>query len=322
MEFLVEFYSRVNKKRLRDERRNKSLFLTSNLWSTPMPIQCVYEIIAKRKVDISLSINVGCLKEFLVFWKCHEKYIIQSLAFNDVDKLYDCCAQSSTILSAYQFNLNGLTIDVGDITLYVLHRLKLHIEWFQPSIEMKLKSNEDHFLKLMEYFCLGRPLRKYADIVGSKWAHELFDELAATVDCDDIDHSFIMNISKNSRERFLRCLSLYMETALLKESERVRTFSFGWPHKSDIINIEELAQAGFYYTYDHDQVACVFCDILLHTWESNDIPIIEHYKYSPRCLMLTNLKCTKNVSDIRGEKQLDNILSALPVRGYDEVDSI
>lgn len=107
---------------------------------------------------------------------------------------------------------------------------------------------------------------------------------------------------------------------LLKESVRMDTFSFGWPHGNDYICIEALAQAGLYYTGESDQVACVFCNIQLHTWEADDIPMIEHYKFSPRCSLLTNLKCSSNEPDIRGKKQLEGILSTLPERGYDEVD--
>lgn len=121
---------------------------------------------------------------------------------------------------------------------------------------------------------------------------------------------------------FLWELPLFVRKFLSKESLRKLTFSMGWPHQSEIVNIEEIAQAGLYYTGKSDKVACICCDLILHEWKFGDVPIVDHYKYSPRCLFLSNPYLCQNEADVRGESQLNYILSRLAIkkRGIDEVD--
>lgn len=84
-----------------------------------------------------------------------------------------------------------------------------------------------------------------------------------------------------------------------------------------------LAQADLFYTDVSDAVMCTFCDILLYKWEFGDQPIIEHYKYSPKCSFLLDPKKCLNVTDIHGDDELELLLRILPIdEGFDEVDNI
>ncbi|KAK6177375.1 hypothetical protein SNE40_015488 [Patella caerulea] len=50
-----------------------------------------------------------------------------------------------------------------------------------------------------------------------------------------------------------------------------------------------LAKAGFYYKGPGDMVQCFYCGIQLKSWEKYDIPVGEHYKWSPHCPFLYTL---------------------------------
>ncbi|XP_050413935.1 baculoviral IAP repeat-containing protein 3 [Patella vulgata] len=86
-----------------------------------------------------------------------------------------------------------------------------------------------------------------------------------------------------------------------------------------------LAKAGFYYTGPGDMVRCFFCGIELTDWERYDIPVGEHYRWSPRCLFLqTLLLKISTVIEARkedsfnpaptGERNVSQPCSTLPTR--------
>jgi hypothetical protein len=63
--------------------------------------------------------------------------------------------------------------------------------------------------------------------------------------------------------------------------ERMDSFT-AWP-KQIIQSSDEMASAGFFYTRVGDAVMCFHCGQLLQQWEVNDIPLVEHQHFSPRC---------------------------------------
>lgn len=107
---------------------------------------------------------------------------------------------------------------------------------------------------------------------------------------------------------------------LPKESCRLSTFSKGWPH--DWLCKYKLAEAGLFYTGVSDAVMCAFSDIILYKWEFGDQPIIEHYKYSRKCLFLFDPKKCLNVADVNlRNEELETLLENMRIsEGYDEVD--
>lgn len=63
---------------------------------------------------------------------------------------------------------------------------------------------------------------------------------------------------------------------------RLETF-WNWTHNTDPV---ELAKAGFIYTGASDITKCPMCNIQLGHWEDDDIPMVEHKKWSKNCKFL------------------------------------
>lgn len=47
-----------------------------------------------------------------------------------------------------------------------------------------------------------------------------------------------------------------------------------------------LAQAGFIYMKEGDIVECFACGVRLSQWTANDVPLLEHQKWSPDCIYI------------------------------------
>lgn len=63
--------------------------------------------------------------------------------------------------------------------------------------------------------------------------------------------------------------------------QRARRQTFkNWPGSQDP---NELSLAGFFYLQDGDEVQCHHCGIRIHQWESDEVPIAEHVRWSPDC---------------------------------------
>lgn len=62
---------------------------------------------------------------------------------------------------------------------------------------------------------------------------------------------------------------------------RINSFKT-WP-KKDIVPIEVLANAGFFYCGFADNVKCFFCDGGLRNWTTGDDPWAEHAKWFSKC---------------------------------------
>ena len=64
-------------------------------------------------------------------------------------------------------------------------------------------------------------------------------------------------------------------------NSRCGTFK-DWP-LHHFIKPFHLAKAGFYYTGLSDTVQCYECDIRLKNFDLDDIPMLEHCRWSPKC---------------------------------------
>lgn len=72
-------------------------------------------------------------------------------------------------------------------------------------------------------------------------------------------------------------------------SESCRKCSFdGW--SVDFIEINDLAEAGFFYTGNEDKVVCFSCGCGLKGWEDGDVPLEEHKKTSEDCEYLNYIQ--------------------------------
>ncbi|EDO30381.1 predicted protein [Nematostella vectensis] len=80
---------------------------------------------------------------------------------------------------------------------------------------------------------------------------------------------------------------------LQSEHHRLTTF-VDWPESSPV-RPWELSSAGFYYLGDQDSVKCYKCGVALRNWEPDDLPWVEHEKWSPHCpLVIEYLKNRPN----------------------------
>ncbi len=67
---------------------------------------------------------------------------------------------------------------------------------------------------------------------------------------------------------------------------RLHTFKL-WPKLSQ--TKEELAEAGFCYTGQNDQVKCPFCQITVNCWMPDEKPLDKHIYLSPDCTFIQKL---------------------------------
>ena len=64
------------------------------------------------------------------------------------------------------------------------------------------------------------------------------------------------------------------------ESKRLETF-VSWPKQW--IDVNKLAENGFYYVGPEDKVKCQFCNLKLHKFDAEDTIIDPHLKHNPTC---------------------------------------
>ena len=70
-------------------------------------------------------------------------------------------------------------------------------------------------------------------------------------------------------------------------SADARNKSFGtWVEQN---SINDMIQAGLFYSGHSDLVYCFHCGIGLYQWEQNDDPKTEHFKYSKHCEYIRDL---------------------------------
>ena len=78
-----------------------------------------------------------------------------------------------------------------------------------------------------------------------------------------------------------------------RESMRLVTFD-EWPQDA-LVNKEDVAKAGLYHVGPGDRVRCAFCFNVLKYWEKNDVPMVEHKRYFPRCIFFTSPTMSGNI---------------------------
>jgi hypothetical protein len=72
------------------------------------------------------------------------------------------------------------------------------------------------------------------------------------------------------------------------ENRKQSFINKGW-NQSITISVDELSEAGFYYTGVDDLVKCFHCNGGLQDWKANDNALLLHNKYYPNC-NYSNLK--------------------------------
>ena len=108
--------------------------------------------------------------------------------------------------------------------------------------------------------------------------------LSSTEDRTDASPSILFN---NGSTEVLKSASTSGNFVLKEEKPyetfTVRTATFkDWP-LHHFINPSHLVKAGFYYTRFSDIVQCYECGVRLRNFELDDIPMLEHSRWSPKC---------------------------------------
>ena len=71
-------------------------------------------------------------------------------------------------------------------------------------------------------------------------------------------------------------------------NERLKTYS-NWPLGAPVGPVD-LAEAGFFYLGEADQVKCFSCGCVVHRWSKGDNVLFEHRRISPLCSYLQSLE--------------------------------
>ena len=70
-----------------------------------------------------------------------------------------------------------------------------------------------------------------------------------------------------------------------REEDRLKTFS-SWT--TSVVEKNLLAKYGFYYKGSGDCVECIFCKVVISSWDIGDDPLKEHIHWAPSCPLLLN----------------------------------
>lgn len=89
---------------------------------------------------------------------------------------------------------------------------------------------------------------------------------------DDWDTPIMITYEDVQNAKYLRYANI---------EARIATFDT-WP-PTKIQTKEQLADAGFYYTEANNLTVCYYCGGGLDGWEPEDVPLLEHLRWFPKC---------------------------------------
>lgn len=217
---------------------------------------------------------------------------------------------------------NGHRMTIDKKSMQKIISVEPYINRFIVLFEKKIATCERLFIQLLNNFCLGKSFSEVHNSTCYDAKYDFFNSIV-NLKCNCTNESFTTEIALKCDYWFVVCAPWFLKTMMLTESERLLTFknTYTWPHDEYYVSVKEMAKCGMYYTGIEDNVKCAFCDVLLHKWERGDKPIIEHFKYNPKCPFLYNFRNTQNVSDVGEIEEIDKLIALLPSeRGTDEVD--
>ncbi len=194
-------------------------------------------------------------------------------------------------------------------------RRRTFVNWPKPYISV-------HQLAQFGFYHYGGDKVKcaFCNIVVSDWDETdspLTEHIKHSPHCPLLNRSFTQNIPIDGAEldRNLPYLSpdecseftcthpavkksdRYEYPDLMLEVNRMKTFN-NWP-KSIRQRPKELVDAGLFYSGQGDQVICFSCGLGLRDWEIDDVPLIEHAKYTTECAYLNLVKGPAFVNGIK-----------------------
>jgi hypothetical protein len=82
------------------------------------------------------------------------------------------------------------------------------------------------------------------------------------------------------------CRSNRQLTDFLNFETRLKTLK-NFPNTS--VNITDLAKTGMYYTFSKDNVVCLYCNKIFHSWLEGDVPAEDHRYWSIYCPLMRGI---------------------------------
>lgn len=215
---------------------------------------------------------------------------------------------------------DGRRITIDKSSLKKLICTQKIINHFILSLENDISKSEKYFIQLLNNFCMGKTFNEACDAAWMDTKYTFFDDIAK-LKCDCTNKNFTLEIAIKCESWFGYCVPWFLKTKMLIESERLNSFDLKWPHDAKYVSINEMAKCGLYSTGIDDNVKCVFCNVMLHKWQEKDKPILDHFKYNPKCPFLYDFRKTSNISDIGKIEEVDELIALLPSeRSIDEID--
>lgn len=134
-------------------------------------------------------------------------------------------------------------------------------------------------------------ISKWPNGISAVENHKIFSpkcRFACKLSCDNVPIEDKRNVYDMEHNEFM----LYTEVAKYPNYRfyQTRFNSFeSWPSMK-IQTGQQLAEAGFYYTGQKDEVICFYCGIILKEWTDYEDPWEAHYKWMSTCFYILTIK--------------------------------
>lgn len=257
--------------------------------------------------------------------------LLQYLDANEMSITTSCTFQNSSKLSkekvkievqkarVINLNLSGRVFNCDENTLKTLCLSRNHIRRVITDLKKRSETCIGTFFVLLHHYTFGGTYQSVCEVANSNLTQKFFDQM---IDFHGgcADRKIIGEIGMNFTQFFEKCVPLFIRCKMFFESERLKSFNT-WPHPKEHISIEILAKAGQFYSGHSDMVMCAFCHLKQSQWQSDDHPILEHYKHFKNCRFIRDHVISLNVPDVGTTKELEELFSVLPNLDVDEVDS-
>lgn len=286
---LLKFYSLISNEtgKLFDE---KILELDGSTrlvigYSHSMQLATVFQI-RKTQTNVSMELSFDALNK--VYQRLTEEFASE-VDVSKKAKLLKFCTKyprpKKNVYSVRRIFQRNVTISDGVHTITisecaVLKMLEMVevIEKLYEEFNNEKEMYENAFLTALDFFRRLNP----SD------STEYLTKLLTDGVCACITYSLIAEFHCNFKGQLMEWGARFKQIFYEDTENRYRSFGM-WPHT--FINTYELAENGFYSSRGEnsisDEVHCVYCELVVDSWEEGDKVSVEHKLRSPGCPHLT-----------------------------------
>lgn len=291
---------------------------------TKFAVRCEFEC---KNTNKSIACDSAGLKQIFEFANNFFKSDVYHPSTMYSTSIEDVDTKSKVSLEISRFYYRQFILKVGPTSLKVSENSLEHLLQMESMIQQiviqlqeERQKLEKHFFDILRVYYEQNRNKFLSHICNPVTVQQFLDEMISNA-CNCAPKNFIISTAVYFKDWFISvCLPVYIETILLNEEERLKTFTKGnWYHKK--LDTMLMAKTGLYLIAPFDKVKCVFCGVEIEKWNITDHPVKDHYKYSNYCPLLNN-QPTQNRSehDENLHQYLKFIVDDKPNGGYDEVD--